>query len=59
MNATMSDNRQFLEEDALATVSATNYYDLCDNLDTTTDEELAAIIKCEGDEEKENKLFNG
>jgi hypothetical protein len=52
----MDNIRQFLEEDALVTVSATNYYDLCHNLHSTTDEELAAIIRCKGDEEEENKL---
>lgn len=34
-------------------VSATNYYDLADNIENTTDEELERIIAAGGDESKE------
>ena len=49
-------DREDLEELALRTVSATNYYDLADNIDATSDNDLYAIIAADGDEAKENAL---
>lgn len=40
----MSD-RELLEQAALQAVEATDYYDLCDYLEVTTDDELLAIIE--------------
>ncbi len=40
----MSVDREQLEKQALAAVSADDYYELCDYLDMTTDEELEMII---------------
>ncbi len=41
-------DRDTLERVALETVSPDNYYDLADNLDITTDEELRQIIAANG-----------
>ena len=46
-------DREELEKEALFTVSATNFYDLGDNIENTTDEELERIIAAGGDESKE------
>ena len=40
----MSTDREQLEQEALEAVSADEYYELCDNLDSTSDEELEKII---------------
>lgn len=45
--------REELEALALHTVSSTNYYDLCDNIDTMTDNDLHALIDANSDEEQE------
>lgn len=42
--------RELLELYALQAVSATYYYDLADNMQTVTDEQLGAIIEADGDE---------
>lgn len=49
-------DRDELEEVALKTVSATNYYDLADNISVVSDQDLRDIIACDGDEGKEEKL---
>ena len=49
----VSMDREELEKEALFTVSATNFYDLGDNIENTTDEELERIIAADGDESKE------
>ena len=49
----VSMDREELEKEALFSVSATNYYDLADNIENTTDEELERIIAAGGDESKE------
>lgn len=49
----VSMDREELEKEALFTVSATNFYDLGDNIENTTDEELERIIAAGGDESKE------
>lgn len=41
-------SREELELDALTTVSADLYYDLADNIDSVTDEELYKLIACDG-----------
>jgi len=46
-------NRTELEQEALLTVSAELYYDLADNIDSVTDEELYKIIECNGSYRKE------
>lgn len=46
-------NREDLEHIALETVSAELYYDLADTIDSVGDDELRAIIACNGDYEKE------
>lgn len=51
-------NREDLEKLALETVSAELYYDLADNLETATDEELIKIIECNGSYKKEMRLQN-
>lgn len=51
-------DREDLEILALEMVSAANYYDLVDNIEATTDRELAAIIACKGDEARENALMD-
>lgn len=40
----MSRDREELEKEALESVPAEDYYELCDCLDTTSDEELMQII---------------
>lgn len=45
--------REELEREALWRVSATNYYDLADNIDATSDDELRHIIAANGNEAKE------
>ncbi|WP_342632755.1 hypothetical protein [Marinobacter alkaliphilus] len=40
----MSTDREQLEKEALKAVSAEDYYELCDNLDATSDSELEKII---------------
>lgn len=44
----MSVDRKDLEKQALKAVSAEDYYELCDNMDTATDEELELIIATNG-----------
>lgn len=46
-------DRETLEQLALETVSAENYYDMADTIDSLTDNELQAIIDCNGDYKKE------
>lgn len=38
-------DREFLEAEALEAICACRYYDLSDNLDITTDEDLEDIVK--------------
>lgn len=52
----MSD-REDLKAEALATVSADNYYDLADTIDGLTDDNLAGLIACQGDVVQEEALF--
>lgn len=47
-------DREALESMALKTVSAANYYDLADNIDTMTNADLYFIINCYGVEEEED-----
>lgn len=49
-------DREQLEQMALFTVSAEHYYDLCDNINEMTNEELAELIKCNGNYKQELKL---
>lgn len=42
-------DRTTLEHDALIAVSSDLYYDLADNIDTVSDEQLTAIIDANGD----------
>lgn len=49
-------DRETLEWLALRTVSPENYYDLADCIDICTDDDLADIIKCNGDYNKELQL---
>ena len=51
--------REDLEKLALETVSADNYYDLADNIDSTTDYDLSRIIDCGGDYNLELELEEG
>lgn len=51
-------DREDLERAALEAVSATNYYDLADNIDATTDDELRHIIAANGNEAEEAKIAN-
>lgn len=44
-------DREELERSALAAISATDYYDLADNLEITTDIELLQIIEGAGQPE--------
>ena len=46
-------NRTELEQEALTVVSPDLYYDLADNIDSASDEQLYAVIECDGDYEKE------
>lgn len=48
-------DRELIEQMALMAVSSELYYDLADNLDITTDEELYKIIKCNGNYRRELK----
>ena len=52
----VSMTREELEKEALFTVSAALYYDLADNIEITSDEELRQIIAADGDEEKEEAI---
>lgn len=49
-------DREDLERAALEAVSATNYYDLADNIDATSDDDLYKIIDADGDETKEENI---
>jgi hypothetical protein len=49
-------SRQDLELIALQTVSPELYYDLADNIDGVTDDELYNIIACSGDYSKEQRI---
>lgn len=49
-------NRSELETLTKKTISADMYYDLCDTIDSVTDEELIKIIACNGDYEQELEL---
>ena len=51
----MSVDREQLEKQALLAVCADDYYELCDNLETTTNEELERIIE---DGEAEDRSSN-
>jgi len=46
-------SREELEQKALLIVSPDLYYDLADNIDSATDEELYKIIECDGSYRKE------
>lgn len=48
--------REELENTALDTVSSDYYYELSDNINNATDEELQLLIDCNGDEELEYEL---
>lgn len=50
--------REDLIREAVWRVSATNYYDLKDNIDATSDDELRQIIAANGDELKEAEIAN-
>ena len=52
----MSIDRETLEQLALKTVSATNYFEISDYMGLMTDTELLKIIKCGGDYRKELRL---
>ncbi len=52
----MSIDRETLEQLAKETISSDLYYDLCDNIDSCTDDDLIKIIACKGDYRKEVKL---
>ena len=52
----MSLDREFLEIQALATISSENYYDLADTIDSLTDKDLQDLIDCNGNFDKENEL---
>jgi hypothetical protein len=47
--------REELETLAKETISAELYYELCDFIDVTTDDELRAFIACNGNYELELK----
>lgn len=49
-------NRSELETLAKQTVSPDLYYDLCDTIDSVTDEELCGLIACNGDYEQEQEI---
>ena len=51
-------SREDLEKLALQKVSTDNYYDLADNIDGTSDEELYFIIECGGDVVEEDSYIN-
>ncbi len=48
--------RDELEKHTLMIVSSDLYYDLADNIDNVTDEELIRIIACNGDFKKELRI---
>lgn len=50
--------REDLEKIALFIVSSELYYSLADDIDITSDRELIDLIKCNGDYEKEQELYN-
>ena len=50
--------REDLEREALWRISATNYYDLADNIDETSDDELRQIIAANGNEAEEAEIAN-
>lgn len=50
--------REDLEKIALFTVSSELYYSLADDIDITSDRQLIDLIKCNGDYEKEQELYN-
>lgn len=50
--------REDIEKIALFTVSSELYYDLCDNIDAITDNELLELIACNGNYKKELALDN-
>lgn len=50
--------REELEREALWRVSATNYYDLADNISECTDQDLRDIIEANGNEEAEQRLHD-
>lgn len=53
-------SRDDLERLAMANVSPDNYYNLCDSIEATSDDELRHIINCHGDVEWEDKAdFSG
>jgi len=49
-------NRKHLEQLAIRTVSNDLYYDLCDTIDSLTDNDLYDIIACGGNYKTELKL---
>ena len=49
--------REELEKLALETVSADIYYELADFMGVTTDDELRALIACDGDYKKELLIY--
>ena len=49
-------NRKHLEQLAIRTVSNDLYYDLCDTIDSLTDNDLYDIIACGGNYKRELKL---
>lgn len=49
-------DRETLEKQALETISPELYFDLADNLDSITDQELIDLIACKGNYKKELKL---
>lgn len=49
-------DREALEKLALKTISSELYYDLADSIEVVTDEELEAIIECNGNYKKELKI---
>jgi len=49
-------SREDLETLAKETISPDLYYDLCDTIDSVTDDELYKLIACNGDYEQELEL---
>lgn len=52
----MSIDRDSLEKQALLTVSSELYYDLADNIDAVSNDDLLDIIKANGSYKKELEL---
>ena len=52
----MSIDRDSLEKQALLTVSSELYYDLADNIDAVSNDDLLDIIKANGNYKKELEL---